>query len=266
MFSVVIPLYNKQDSIVQTIQSVLSQTFSAFEIVVINDGSTDDSIKKLSKTSDDRIRLIHQENAGVSAARNKGILEAKNKWICFLDADDLWESSHLETLNKMILSHPSEKIFCTSYIRSNQNFPTKNEHKTIVIEDYFKETYEKGIFFWTSIVCVHKSAFDKSGIFNEVLNRGEDLDLWARLGKHNKIVKSTLVTAIYKIDTGSNLSHGKSNYNQSILSTINLKGLKGFERIYFKKMLIRRIKLNLKSFDIKELLKIVAKHNIQLII
>src|SRR5690554_5521626 len=96
MFSVVIPLYNKELSISNTIQSVLDQTFQNFEIVIVNDGSTDNSVKEVEKFDDKRIRLIHQENQGVSAARNRGIKEARYEWIAFLDGDDLWEKEHLE--------------------------------------------------------------------------------------------------------------------------------------------------------------------------
>ena len=87
MISVVIPLYNKEKQIRKTLQSVLTQTFQDFEIVVVNDGSTDNSAIEVEKVKDPRIRLIHQQNAGVSAARNKGIEEARYELIAFLDAD-----------------------------------------------------------------------------------------------------------------------------------------------------------------------------------
>ena len=92
MISVVIPLYNKEKQIKRTIQSVLTQTFQDFEIVIVNDGSTDNSTIEVEKIKDSRIRLIHQENAGVSAARNKGIEEAKYELIALLDADDEWKN------------------------------------------------------------------------------------------------------------------------------------------------------------------------------
>lgn len=81
--SVVIPLYNKEKSIASTLRTVLNQTFSDYEIVIVNDGSTDYSVAEAGKVQDDRIRLIHQQNAGVSAARNRGIEEAKGELIAF---------------------------------------------------------------------------------------------------------------------------------------------------------------------------------------
>ena len=88
IISVVIPLYNKKKQIAYTLQSVFTQTFQDFEIVVVDDGSTDNSVEEVEKFDDSRIRLIHQTNAGVSAARNRGIGEARGELIAFLDADD----------------------------------------------------------------------------------------------------------------------------------------------------------------------------------
>src|SRR5690554_4101955 len=120
MFSVIIPLYNKELSITNTVQSVLDQTYQNFEIVIINDGSTDNSIKAVESIKDNRIRLIHQENQGVSAARNRGIQEARYNWIAFLDGDDLWEQSHLQEIILMMLKFPDEKVFVTSFEYSDE--------------------------------------------------------------------------------------------------------------------------------------------------
>ena len=100
MISVVIPLYNKEKQIKRTLQSVLTQTFQDFEIVIVNDGSTDNSTIEVEKIKDSRIRLIHQENAGVSAARNKGIEEAKYELIALLDAKtNIWKFNMIYTKN-----------------------------------------------------------------------------------------------------------------------------------------------------------------------
>src|SRR5690625_5076160 len=138
MFSVVIPLYNKELSIRNTLQSVLDQTFTDFEIVIVNDGSTDSSAAIVEEFTDPRIRLIHQENQGVSAARNKGIEEAKYDWIVFLDGDDLWENNHLEEFVKMIKLFPEDRVFCTSHTKSKlkKEYEKKIINGYEVIEDY----------------------------------------------------------------------------------------------------------------------------------
>ena len=120
MFSIVIPLYNKELSIKNTIQSVLNQTCQDFEIVVINDGSTDNGVKIVESIKDNRIRLIQQENQGVSAARNRGINEANYDWIALLDGDDLWEVNHLGEINKMMTLFPNEKVYVTSFEYSDK--------------------------------------------------------------------------------------------------------------------------------------------------
>lgn len=115
MISVVIPLYNKEKSIASTLQTVLNQTFTDYEIVIVNDGSTDNSVIEVEKVQDDRIRLIHQQNAGVSAARNRGIEEAKGELIAFLDADDEWKPEYLVTQYQLSLKYPECSVFACNY-------------------------------------------------------------------------------------------------------------------------------------------------------
>lgn len=266
MFSVVIPLYNKELSIRNTILSVLNQSYQNFEIVVINDGSTDNSVKIINNIQDHRIRIIHQENEGVSSARNHGITQAKYEWIAFLDGDDLWESNHLEEIVKMMKVFPENKIYVTSFEFSDKRKMFKHERNNPIfkIDNYFKEAIKENLL-WTSIVVVHAQCFIDVGDFNINLNRGEDLDLWARLAKRYSIVKSTKITAIYNIDDIFSLTKSKSIYKKSILSIIDLRNKTEFERAYLKKILINRIKLDIKTLDIKDLLRILIKHNIELL-
>jgi glycosyltransferase involved in cell wall biosynthesis len=112
-FSVIIPLYNKKIYIKDSIDSVLSQSYKNFEIIVLNDGSTDggELIVKQMQADDDRIRLISQENGGVSAARNAAISECKYDYICLLDADDDWTTDFLQVMHEMVTEFPEHKIF-----------------------------------------------------------------------------------------------------------------------------------------------------------
>jgi glycosyltransferase involved in cell wall biosynthesis len=120
-FSIVIPLYNKEEYVSKTIESVLEQTFQNFEVLIVDDGSTDNSVAVVEQYTDDRIRIIRQKNQGVSAARNTGIKEAKYKLITLLDADDWWDKSFLEEMISLINKYPEVSIY------SSQNAIVINE-------------------------------------------------------------------------------------------------------------------------------------------
>lgn len=116
-FSVIIPLYNKAPYIGKALQSVLEQTFDDFEIIVVDDGSTDDSYsvaKAVLETSERPFKLIHQENAGVSTARNKGVAASSGEYICFLDGDDWWAPTFLEKMDELIQDYPEAGIYGTN--------------------------------------------------------------------------------------------------------------------------------------------------------
>lgn len=264
MFSVVIPLYNKEKSIASTLQSVLNQTFTDFEIVLVNDGSTDNSLEIAKKVIDPRIRIIDKPNGGVSSARNRGIEEARYAWICFLDADDLWEKIHLETVFDLISKFPQDKVFCTSFIYSNEKMPSIDNATISVIEDYFVEA-KKEHFFWTSVTAINKEVFNNVGNFKEHLSRGEDLDLWARIGRKNRFIKSNLVTAIYVQDSENKLTFSRTHLRKSILNEIYFKGLTKSEKAYFQKLIINKIKASLLRKDFYIAYKLLLKYNFKLI-
>ena len=115
MFSVVIPLYNKANNIEITLTSLLNQDFTEFEIIIVNDGSTDDGVEVINRfTNDKRINIIHQENKGASAARNKGVSAAKYDYIAFIDGDDEWTPNYLSEIKKAIELFPDAAMFCTA--------------------------------------------------------------------------------------------------------------------------------------------------------
>lgn len=238
MFSVVIPLYNKELSIRNTIQSVLDQTCQDFEVVVVNDGSTDKSAAVVEAIEDDRIRLIHQKNQGVSAARNRGIQEARNEWVAFLDGDDLWEKAHLQEISLMMRKFPDEKVFVTSFEYSDKRpmFRHPRSEPIFKVENYFKEALKESLM-WTSIVVVHKSCIEVVGGFNEKLNRGEDLDLWMRLASLYNIIKSTKVTAVYRMEA-ENRSYLTRDIGSTHVFYLDLESLEDVDEIVYCKSLI----------------------------
>lgn len=261
MFSVVIPLYNKELSITNTVQSVLDQTNQNFEIVIINDGSTDNSIKAVEAINDSRIRLIHQENQGVSAARNRGIKEARFEWIAFLDGDDLWKPNHLEEITKMMKLYPEKKIFVTSFVYSDNRPMFKHPRTTPIfkIENYFKEALKESLM-WTSIVVANKECFGKVGGFNIELTNGEDLDLWCRLAKYYSIIKSNCITAIYRVDAENRTSLSKNVKKSHIYHLILDQSIETDELKYYKVNILERLYGYLRLFDVKNFLTLKLKH------
>lgn len=241
-FSVVIPLYNKELSIRNTILSVLNQSYQNFEIVIINDGSTDNSVEAVKTIKDERIRLIHQNNQGVSSARNKGIQEAKYDWIAFLDGDDLWEKNHLEEITKMMNIYPDDKVFVTSFEYSDNRtlFKHKRNNSIYRVENYFKEAVDE-ILVWTSIVVLHIDCIKKVGLFKEFLSYGEDLELWSRISKNYSFIKSSNVTAMYKVDAENRSSLTKNMEKTYVYYCKYNESRDFFERNYYNKMILLRL-------------------------
>lgn len=205
-FSVVIPLYNKEATVARAIKSVLNQTMQDFEIVVVNDGSTDKGPDIVSAIKDLRIRLIHQKNQGVSAARNKGIAEARGPWIAFLDADDWWEANFLETI-KRLTNLSGDIVLCATayqyYVEQNGNSHVAYPRFTNlpeglwegILEDYFAACINSDSPVWTSAVAAKKTALESVGGFEEGLQEGEDLLTWAKLACKGSVAYSTLKCA-----------------------------------------------------------------------
>ncbi|HMA53239.1 MAG TPA: glycosyltransferase family A protein, partial [Acidobacteriota bacterium] len=113
--TVVIPLYNKAPYIAAAVRSVLAQTFTDFEVIVVDDGSLDDGAEVVDRFDDPRLRLVRQENQGESAARNKGVTLAASELLAFLDADDEWTPSHLEVLLRLADRFPGAGLLATAY-------------------------------------------------------------------------------------------------------------------------------------------------------
>ncbi|MFZ4435099.1 MAG: glycosyltransferase family A protein [Flavobacterium psychrophilum] len=206
-FSVIIPVYNKERFLEKTINSVLNQSFTNFELLLINDGSTDNSLALLNQFTDKRIRLISQTNQGVSAARNLGIQEAKSPYLAFLDADDIWEPDHLETMHNYCIQFPDESLFNTAkcidtghqQIPAHYAFPKTADFELV---NFFEASGIEPVL-WTSSVVIKKTALDRVGNFDSTIKSGQDLDLWIRLGMHFQVVFIWQRTARYTFDAQS---------------------------------------------------------------
>lgn len=207
-FSVIIPLYNKAPYVRKTVESVFRQTFDDYELVIIDNGSTDGSSDVVASISDPRIQTVRlEDNIGPGAARNRGVAESTAQWICFLDADDWWEPTFLEEMAGLIERHPDAGIYGTGY------YIVKNGKKRLApigVEEGFDEgeinyckVYAKTLCMpLTSItVCMPRGVFDETGGFKTYLRLGEDFDLWIRIALKHKVVL---------------LNKPLSNYNQDV--------------------------------------------------
>jgi len=188
MYSVVIPAYNAGSTIARAIDSVLAQTWSENEIIVVDDGSTDDTENLVRQY--DRVKYCKQENQGQSVARNRGILEATFDWIAFLDADDEWYPDKIEMQWKILEKNPFLMWCATNYDiydgdRSSPRIRTDAaigaaDHRG-VISNYFEKAGKGCCQISTITLVVRKSVFDKVGFFDADLRSAEDTDMWWRI-------------------------------------------------------------------------------------
>lgn len=208
MISVVIPLYNKEQSIASTLQTVLNQTYQDFEIVIVDDGSTDHSVEEVTKVLNPRIRLIHQENAGVSAARNRGIEEAKGEYIAFLDADDEWKSDYLKTQYELTQKYPECSVFACNYeFKDSQGKVTPTIIRKIpfkgedgILSNYFEVASCSHPPICSISIMVKKNAIQSIGGFPIGIKSGEDLLTWARLAVNGKIAYAKQAYAVFNVE------------------------------------------------------------------
>ena len=208
-YSVVIPLYNKAEYISRTLKSVLAQSFQNFEVIVVDDGSRDDSLKIARQTDSDKIRVIAQENQGTAIARNTGIEHASGEYIAFLDADDEWKSNYLETIDTLTEKYPQSDVFVTAYRvvmgKNKYNYSSRLTPDEGCLESYWMTFQYPYDFVWTSATVIRKSTVLKAGCFKPGERIGQDLDLWARVARINpRVAYSSAVCVDYNRNAGQN--------------------------------------------------------------
>lgn len=180
--SVVIPTYNSADFLGEALQSVFDQTFDDYEIIVVDDGSTDNT-RSLIERYANRIRYIYQDNGGASKARNRGIAGARGKYIAFLDADDRWEPDKLEKQVGILSANPELGMVFTDAVGFNENgpLPRTGQKKSLLMQG----DVAQNIFMYSGVgtpsVMVRKTVFDRVGIFDEELFLAEDDNMWIRI-------------------------------------------------------------------------------------
>lgn len=238
LVSVVIPLYNKESHIKRAIDSILAQKIQDFEIVIVDDGSTDKSAEVVKGFTDPRIRLFQQENAGVSAARNRGIEEAKADLIAFLDADDEWMPEHLSTLLKLRSKYPEAGAYSTAYFikKSNRRAYVAPIDKEIpqkpwegLLASYFKSATQGNPPVTSSTVAVPKIILNEMNGFNTDAWWGEDTDLWGRIALKYPIAFSWDGMGIYHTEASNRACEKTEPVKRNIFVTFALKALRNGE-------------------------------------
>ena len=285
-FSIVIPLYNKASHVKETIETVRDQTFQNFEIIIIDDGSIDESYNIVKEVEDKRIKIFQQQNQGVSVARNNGIKESKAPYIAFLDADDIWLPEFLSTIYKLIQNYPEGGLYATSYKRMNSHQEYENiniqalpQNEYIgILPNYFKSVVVGDNLVWTSAVCIPKKIFIENDIWFPVGEKyGEDQYVWARVAMKFDIVYNTNVCAIYKIEAENNtidvISSEKEPHKSILIlkkfrdSMADINKIKYFDK-YIEKHISRFVLLNIlkgeKFYAFKQLIKYKLSIGIQL--
>lgn len=253
MISVIIPLYNKEAQIASTLQTVLNQTYQDFEIVIVNDGSTDNSVAEVNKIKDNRIRVINQKNAGVSAARNRGIKEAQYDLVAFLDADDEWKPRYLETQYTLYLKYPKCSVFAVNY--EFRNLKGEVTHTIInklsfdseygILTNYFEVASCSHPPICSISIMVKKNAIESIGGFPDGIKSGEDLLTWAKLAVKYKIAYCKTPYAIYNLGEGYDFNNApprRQDANDPVGESLKIiykenkgiKGLKSYLSLWYK--------------------------------
>lgn len=195
--SVVVPLYNKEREVARAICSVLSQTCQPREIVVVDDGSTDRSASEAESIRSPLVRLIRQENRGVSAARNRAVAEARGRWIALLDADDRWERGYLEEIVRLIASYPGCGAYATSFsIDDGRRLIPADTPREEGIVDFFAEALRRYVLI-PSAATLDRALFLRLGGFPEGMRLGEDQWLWTRLARRSSVCFSPARLVVY---------------------------------------------------------------------
>lgn len=207
MISVIIPLYNKEAGIATALRSILEQTYQDFEVVVVDDGSTDDGATIVEQHSDPRIRLIRQANAGVSAARNRGIEKAKGEYVAFLDADDEWMPGFLTEIVALQEAYPDCKAQATNYVFNSRGvksptilrkLPFKGERG--ILTNYFEVASCSHPPVCSICVCIERKLLQDIGGFPIGIKSGEDLLTWARIAVRTQWAYSRNAYSVFNIE------------------------------------------------------------------
>ena len=263
MFSIIIPLYNKEKFLFETLRSVELQTYKDFEVIIVDDSSTDNSFN-IAKTfeKDKRFKVYTKLNGGVSDARNFGIEKAVGQYICFLDADDIWDSSYLQEVYRLIKKYPDYDVFCLGY--SSFNNVIKDAHVKYNLRKYIKtddavidffrySVLRKGSIALTSAVVISRSLIESKQLkFKTGCSMGEDVDFWVRACASKDIVYCNKTLMFYRYSCEDSLtSWGISSISRSYAywNWYSIMSSSSYKDKFTTRMLYTTAKMGLKTHE-----------------
>lgn len=243
LISVIVPLYNKEKHICSTITSILNQSYNDFELIIVDDGSSDKSVEIVSKIEDPRVILVRKKNGGPASARNLGVKKASGKWIYFLDADDRIEKDCLMLFSKLINANPNIKVFVANYYLKWGKVYKKNSlfMRNGIVTNNFRS------WFWGTLnSCQGSVIYDRNLLlknpYPEDIRRWEDAAMFFRLMTKEKIYTSGTPVFTYIMDNSS-ASHGRKNIKEDYLGHLTIKNKTFWERMCIHVLYSQAIKL-----------------------
>jgi glycosyltransferase involved in cell wall biosynthesis len=203
LVSIIIPNFNHARYVGEAIDSVLQQDYEDVEIIVVDDGSTDDSREVITRYGN-KVKYIHQENAGLSAARNTGIRASKGEFIGVLDADDMYESTFISALvNVLNANKDADGVYCGyQFVDQENNLMPQIENRPVQSDELYKMLLD-GNFFVPESVFLRRYVYDDVGLFDEALRACEDWDVWLRVTKKFRIIHASEILTRHRILAGS---------------------------------------------------------------
>jgi glycosyltransferase involved in cell wall biosynthesis len=222
--SVVVPAYNTMKYLPETLDSILHQTFSDFEVLIVNDGSSDNIEEWFEQIQDSRVKSISQQNAGLSSARNTGIRHSQGEYIAFLDSDDTWEKTKLEKQVKYLEEHPSIDLIHTWILLIDEHgISTGRILKSFAVGDVWQQLIQQNIIACLSVM-VRRHCVESVGGFDETLRSLEDWDMWIRIAKNHKFAVIQEPLAYYRqipTSMSKNFQVMEQSFNTVIEKTFN---------------------------------------------
>jgi len=267
--SVVIPTHNRSEQLIKTVESVLNQTHKEFEIIIVSDGSTDNTDQVIAELEqrDNRIKgIVYHPSGGANKARNKGIEAAKYEWVAFLDDDDQWYPDKLEAQLKVVQADESIGLVYTGvnvvYINENESYKSLGQHSG----DLSREILKSNVIGTTSTVMAKKELLEEVGMFDVDLPAIQDYDLWIRLCQITRVGVVPEEKLYYYNNTASKQISSDLNRYESARERINNKYPALFEQLSESERksievntALSRANLALRNRDKKNAIKFIRK-------